>query len=45
MILVSDAVADCALDTHEAELRTMAVSFADVQTTDEVLGMLDRIRS
>jgi isochorismate hydrolase len=45
MILVGDAVADVDRDAHEAELRTMARIFADVRTTDEVVGMLGRIRS
>ena len=41
MIVVSDAVAEVDRTTHEAELRTMARIFADVKTTDEVIGMLD----
>jgi ureidoacrylate peracid hydrolase len=40
MILVSDAVAEISRDAHEAELKTMARMFADVRTTDEVIGML-----
>jgi nicotinamidase-related amidase len=40
-IVVSDAVAEVDRTTHEAELRTMARIFADVKTTDEVVGMLD----
>jgi len=40
MILVSDAVAEVDRITHEAELQTMARIFADVKTTDEVIGML-----
>ena len=40
MILVSDAVAEVDRVTHEAELKTMARMFADVKTTDEVIGML-----
>jgi ureidoacrylate peracid hydrolase len=40
MILVSDAVADCERDTHEAELKTMSRSFADVKTTEEIIGLL-----
>jgi nicotinamidase-related amidase len=40
MILVSDAVADVDRITHEAELQTMARVFADVKTTDAVIGML-----
>jgi ureidoacrylate peracid hydrolase len=43
MILVSDAIAEVDRATHEAELRTMERIFADVQTTDEVMGMLDKI--
>ena len=45
MILVSDAVAEVDPATHEAELKTMARIFADVKTTDEVIGMLDSIGS
>ena len=45
MILVSDAVAEVDRTTHEAELRTMARIFADVKTTDEVIGMLNGISS
>jgi ureidoacrylate peracid hydrolase len=45
MILVSDAVAEVDRATHEAELKTMARIFADVKTTDEVIGMLDSIRA
>ena len=45
MILVSDAVAEVDQVTHETELRTMARIFADVKTTNEVIGMLDAIRS
>jgi nicotinamidase-related amidase len=45
MILVKDAVADIDQNAHEAELRTMARVFADVKTADEVIGMLDAIRS
>ena len=40
MIVVSDAVAEVDRTTHEAELRTMARIFADVKTTNEVIGML-----
>jgi ureidoacrylate peracid hydrolase len=40
MILVKDAVAEVSRETHEAELKTMARVFADVVTTDEVVGML-----
>ena len=45
MILVSDAVAEVDQVTHETELRTMARIFADVKTTDEVIGILAAIRS
>ncbi len=44
MILVSDAVAEVDRDTHAAELKTMSRVFADVKTTDEVVGLLDSIR-
>ncbi len=40
MILVSDAVAEVDRETHEAELKTMSRVFADVKTTDEVVGLL-----
>jgi nicotinamidase-related amidase len=45
MIVVSDAVAEVDRTTHEAELKTMARIFADVKSTDEVVGMVNRIRS
>ncbi len=45
MIVVGDAVAEVDRTTHEAELKTTARIFADVKTTDEVVGMLDDIRS
>jgi nicotinamidase-related amidase len=45
MIIVSDAVAEVDRVTHEAELKTMARIFADVKTTDEVVGMLDSVLS
>jgi len=45
MIVVSDAVAEVDRTTHEAELRTMARIFADLKTTEEVMGMLDNIGS
>jgi len=38
-------VAEVYRTTREAELNTMARIFADVKTTDEVVGMLGRIRS
>jgi ureidoacrylate peracid hydrolase len=41
MILVADAVAEVSRDTHEAELNTMSRVFADVKSTDEVLGLLN----
>ena len=44
MILVSDAVAEVDRSTHEAGLKTMGRIFADLKTTDEVIGMLDSIR-
>ena len=40
MVLVSDAVAEVNRDSHEAELRTMSRAFADVKTTEEVVGSL-----
>ena len=40
MAVVSDAVAEIDRTTHQAELRTMERIFADVKTTDEVIGML-----
>jgi len=40
MILVKDAVAERDRETHEAELKTMARVFADVNSTDEVVTML-----
>ena len=43
MILVSDAVAEVDRDTHAAELKTMSRVFADVKTTDEVVGLLNVI--
>ena len=43
MILVSDAVAEVSRDTHDSELKTMNRIFADVKTTDEVVGLLDHI--
>jgi nicotinamidase-related amidase len=44
MILVGDAVAEVDRDTHAAELKTMSRVFADVKSTDEVLGLLGGIR-
>jgi ureidoacrylate peracid hydrolase len=44
MILVSDAVAEVDRDTHAAELLTMSRVFADVKTTDEVIGLIDDTR-
>ena len=43
--MISDAVAEVDRVTHEAELKTMARIFADVKTTDEVIGMVDTIGS
>jgi len=43
MILVGDAAADRNRDAHEAELKTMARTFADVKTTSEVVAMLAEI--
>jgi isochorismate hydrolase len=40
MILVSDAVAEVSREAHDAELRTMDRLFADVRSTDQVLGLL-----
>jgi isochorismate hydrolase len=45
MIVVSDGVAEVDRVTHEAELKTMARIFADVKTTNEVVGMLDSVLS
>jgi isochorismate hydrolase len=45
MVVVSDAVAEVDRTTHEAELKTMARIFADVKTTDEVVGTLAGISS
>jgi nicotinamidase-related amidase len=45
MILVRDGVAEVDRDTHDAELKTMARIFADVKTTDELVGQLDKIGS
>ena len=43
MILVQDAVAEVNRETHDAELKTMQRIFADVKTTDEVVGMLEKV--
>jgi ureidoacrylate peracid hydrolase len=43
MILASDATAEVQRDAHAAELKTMARVFADVNTSDEVISMLDEI--
>jgi ureidoacrylate peracid hydrolase len=40
MILVSDAVAEVSREAHDAELRTMDRLFADVRSTDDVIGLL-----
>ena len=44
MILVSDSVAEVSRQAHDAELQTMARLFADVRSTDEVIGALERSR-
>jgi ureidoacrylate peracid hydrolase len=40
IVLVSDAVAEVDRETHAAELKTMGRVFADVKTTEEVIGLL-----
>ena len=40
MILVSDGVAEVSREAHDAELQTMERLFADVRSTDEVIGLL-----
>jgi ureidoacrylate peracid hydrolase len=40
MILVSDAVAEVSREAHDAELRTMDRLFADVRSTNEVIGLI-----
>jgi ureidoacrylate peracid hydrolase len=40
MILVNDAVAEVSREAHDAELRTMDRLFADVRSTDEVIGLI-----
>jgi len=40
MVLVSDAVAEVDRATHEAELKTMERAFADVKTSNEIIGLL-----
>src|SRR5689334_19390980 len=40
MILVSNAVAEVSREAHDAELRTMDRVFADVRSTDQVIGLL-----
>ena len=40
MILVSDAVAEVSREAHDSELRTMERLFADVRSTDEVIGLI-----
>jgi len=42
MILVSDGVAEVSREAHDAELRTMERLFAEVRSTDEVIGLLGR---
>jgi ureidoacrylate peracid hydrolase len=43
MILVGDGIAEVSRDTHEGELKTMSRIFADVKTTDEVVGLVGGI--
>jgi ureidoacrylate peracid hydrolase len=43
MILVKDAVAEVDRETHAAELKTMQRIFAEVKSTDEVVGMLEKV--
>jgi nicotinamidase-related amidase len=40
MILVGDGVAEVSREAHDAELQTMERLFADVRSTDEVIGLL-----
>ena len=40
MILVGDAVAEVSREAHDVELRTMDRLFADVRSTDEVIGLV-----
>jgi len=40
MILVNDAVAEVSREAHDGELRTMDRLFADVRSTDDVIGLL-----
>jgi ureidoacrylate peracid hydrolase len=40
MILASDAVAEVSREAHDSELRTMERLFADVRSTDEVIGLI-----
>ena len=40
MIVVEDAVADRNREAHEAEIKTLGRTFADVKTTGEVVAML-----
>jgi ureidoacrylate peracid hydrolase len=42
MVLVSDAVAEVSREAHDAELRTMDRLFADLRTTDDVIGLVGR---
>jgi isochorismate hydrolase len=42
MILVSDAVAEISREAHKVELQTMDRLFADVKSTDEVIGWVGR---
>jgi len=40
MILVGDAVAEVSRQAHDAELRTMDRLFADIKSTDDVIGLI-----
>ena len=42
MILVSDAVAEISREAHKIELQTMDRLFADLKSTDEVIGWVGR---
>lgn len=44
MVLVSDAVAEVDRATHNAELETMGRIFADVKTSDQIIGLLGELR-
>jgi ureidoacrylate peracid hydrolase len=40
MIIAGDATAEVQRDLHDAELRILARTFADLKTTDEIISML-----